>query len=80
MKKYVLNLFATDDGKAVFTTGVSRPDKTTGTLMHVADTMDAKTIGETILAMMVALRIEGIVSDSNEVPDAPLERPSVPTA
>jgi hypothetical protein len=80
MKKYVINLYATDDGKAVFTTGVVRPDKATGTLMHVADTMNAETIGKTLLAMMVALRIEGVVSDSNEVPDATTERPIYPAA
>jgi hypothetical protein len=74
MKKYVLNLFAADDGKAVFTTSVVRPDKASGTLMYVADTMSAEILGQTLLGLMVALRIEGVVSDSNEVPDATAER------
>lgn len=76
MKKYALNMYITDDDCAVFTTTFTVTDnKLSNTAMVVAETLDSKTIGDTLLALMVKMRIAGVISDSHEVPDAPTERP-----
>lgn len=76
MKKYALNMYISDDDCAVFTTTFAGTDnKLSQTAMVVAETLDSKTIGDTLLALMVKMRIAGVINDSHEVPDAPTERP-----